>query len=286
MHPDPAGLAAAGQVALRYAGPQPERLGRRHRRRVRRDRGRARPDAAPGEPRPRPPAPAPPPRPGDDPARSGCACSKRRSAMSSERLTTSTPFVDIDLPLPDRRDGKVRVSYALGDRPAAVRHHRPAVGVRPDHRRRAVQGPGAQPAGGVVVRAAPPTSSPTTSSPCPTRTCSIARPPTPLPVEVVVRGYITGVTSTSLWKPYADGARDDLRLPLPRRPAQEHAAARADRHADDEAAGRLDGPRRAADVRRGRRARARRRRDAGSSVTAVALELFRRGPGASPPTPG
>ena len=28
-----------------------------------------------------------------------------------------------------------------------------------------------------------------------------------LPVEVVVRGYITGVTSTSLWKPYAAGAR-------------------------------------------------------------------------------
>ncbi|MEY2552492.1 MAG: synthetase, partial [Ilumatobacteraceae bacterium] len=25
------------------------------------------------------------------------------------------PFVDIDLPLADRRDGKVRVSYAYGD---------------------------------------------------------------------------------------------------------------------------------------------------------------------------
>jgi phosphoribosylaminoimidazole-succinocarboxamide synthase len=29
----------------------------------------------------------------------------------------------------------------------------------------------------------------------------------PLPVEVVVRSYITGVTSTSLWRQYADGAR-------------------------------------------------------------------------------
>lgn len=29
----------------------------------------------------------------------------------------------------------------------------------------------------------------------------------PLPVEVIVRGHITGVTSTSLWKQYADGAR-------------------------------------------------------------------------------
>ena len=60
--------------------------------------------------------------------------------------------IDIDLALPDRRDGKVRVSYALGRRPAAVRHHRPALGVRPHPRRRAVQGAGAQPAGGVVVR--------------------------------------------------------------------------------------------------------------------------------------
>jgi len=35
----------------------------------------------------------------------------------------------------------------------------------------------------------------------------IAKEATPLPVEVIVRGYITGVTSTSLWKRYADGAR-------------------------------------------------------------------------------
>jgi phosphoribosylaminoimidazole-succinocarboxamide synthase len=35
----------------------------------------------------------------------------------------------------------------------------------------------------------------------------IAQEATPLPVEVIVRGYITGVTSTSLWKRYADGAR-------------------------------------------------------------------------------
>ncbi len=35
----------------------------------------------------------------------------------------------------------------------------------------------------------------------------VARAAAPLPVEVVVRGYITGVTSTSLWRQYADGAR-------------------------------------------------------------------------------
>jgi phosphoribosylaminoimidazole-succinocarboxamide synthase len=35
----------------------------------------------------------------------------------------------------------------------------------------------------------------------------VARSAATLPVEVVVRGYITGVTSTSLWRPYAAGAR-------------------------------------------------------------------------------
>ena len=35
----------------------------------------------------------------------------------------------------------------------------------------------------------------------------VAKAAAPLPVEVVVRGYITGVTSTSLWRQYADGAR-------------------------------------------------------------------------------
>jgi phosphoribosylaminoimidazole-succinocarboxamide synthase len=37
---------------------------------------------------------------------------------------------------------------------------------------------------------------------------TIAKKCTPLPVEAVVRGYLTGVTSTSLWTHYKDGARD------------------------------------------------------------------------------
>lgn len=36
-----------------------------------------------------------------------------------------------------------------------------------------------------------------------------------LPVEVVVRGYLTGVTSTSLWPRYRDGARELYGLRLP-----------------------------------------------------------------------
>ena len=36
---------------------------------------------------------------------------------------------------------------------------------------------------------------------------SIVREATPLPVEVIVRGYITGVTSTALWRRYSEGER-------------------------------------------------------------------------------
>ena len=50
-------------------------------------------------------------------------------------------------------------------------------------------------------------SSPTTSSAVPDPNVLIARDTTPLPVEVIVRGAITGVTSTSLWQLYAGGAR-------------------------------------------------------------------------------
>lgn len=37
---------------------------------------------------------------------------------------------------------------------------------------------------------------------------SIVRETRPLPVEVIVRGYITGVTSTSLWRRYSEGDRN------------------------------------------------------------------------------
>ncbi len=43
----------------------------------------------------------------------------------------------------------------------------------------------------------------------------IARKCTPLPIEAVMRGYITGVTGTSLWTHYADGKRDFGNFILP-----------------------------------------------------------------------
>jgi phosphoribosylaminoimidazole-succinocarboxamide synthase len=43
----------------------------------------------------------------------------------------------------------------------------------------------------------------------------VVREADPLPVEVIVRGYITGVTKTSLWTLYANGERTPYGIPLP-----------------------------------------------------------------------
>ena len=49
----------------------------------------------------------------------------------------------------------------------------------------------------------------------PDENVTIAREAKPLPVEIVVRGYITGVTKTSLWTMYEAGARDAYGVTLP-----------------------------------------------------------------------
>jgi phosphoribosylaminoimidazole-succinocarboxamide synthase len=49
----------------------------------------------------------------------------------------------------------------------------------------------------------------------PDENVTIARVAQPLPVEVVVRGYITGVTSTSLWTLYEGGEREPYGVRLP-----------------------------------------------------------------------
>ncbi|CAN5844706.1 phosphoribosylaminoimidazolesuccinocarboxamide synthase [soil metagenome] len=124
------------------------------------------------------------------------------------------PFTDIDLPLPDRRDGKVRVSFSLDsstrlfvttDRLSAF--DRILAGV---------------PYKGQVLnelsawwfwRTSDLVANHALSTPDPN--LLVARAAGPLPVEVVVRGFITGVTDTSLWQRYAAGARviDGYRLP-------------------------------------------------------------------------
>ena len=116
------------------------------------------------------------------------------------------PFLDIDLALPDRRDGKVRVSYQLenGNRLFVTTDRLSAFD-------RVIAG---VPYKGQVLnelaawwfaQTADIVANHVVSIPDPN--VLIARNATPLPVEVVVRGYITGVTSTSLWQQYADGAR-------------------------------------------------------------------------------
>lgn len=44
---------------------------------------------------------------------------------------------------------------------------------------------------------------------------TVAREANPLPVEVIVRGFITGVTTTSLWYLYSQGERTPYGIPLP-----------------------------------------------------------------------
>jgi phosphoribosylaminoimidazole-succinocarboxamide synthase len=121
-------------------------------------------------------------------------------------MSSDAPFVDIDLPLPDRRDGKVRVSYALGegsrlfittDRLSAF--DRIVAGV--PYKGQVLN----QLAAWWFGQTADVVANHVLAVPDPN--VLVARSATTLPVEVVVRGYITGVTSTSLWRPYSEGAR-------------------------------------------------------------------------------
>ncbi len=118
----------------------------------------------------------------------------------------NAPFLDIDLPLADRRDGKVRVSFAYGngqrlfittDRLSAF--DRVIAGVI--YKGQVLN----QLSGWWFERTADVVANHMVDVLDPN--VLVARAAQPLPVEVIVRGYITGVTSTSLWRQYADGAR-------------------------------------------------------------------------------
>lgn len=116
------------------------------------------------------------------------------------------PFLDIDLPLADRRDGKVRVSYRLddGNRLFVTTDRLSAFD-------RIIAG---VPLKGQVLNQLAAWWFEQTSDivqnhvvSVPDPNVLVARAATPLPVEIIVRGHITGVTSTSLWRQYAEGAR-------------------------------------------------------------------------------
>ncbi len=119
---------------------------------------------------------------------------------------TLTPLDTIDLPLDDRRDGKVRVSYAFGD------NHRLFVTTdrlsafdriiaRVPFKGQVLN----QLAGWWFEQTSDIVANHMVSLPDPN--VLIARTAVPLTVEVVVRGHITGVTDTALWTQYAAGVR-------------------------------------------------------------------------------
>ncbi len=132
-------------------------------------------------------------------------------------MTVSTlpnPFTDVQLDLPDRRVGKVRVSYQLPDDERLF--------VTTDRLSAFDRIVAAVPYKGQVLNelaawwfanTADIVANHVRGIPDPNVTVGVAA--RPLPVEVIVRGYITGVTSTSLWKRYADGQRKIYGYDLP-----------------------------------------------------------------------
>lgn len=122
------------------------------------------------------------------------------------RTSLFEPFTEIDLPLADRRDGKVRTSWACGDEQRLM--------VTTDRLSAFDRVLAGVPYKGQVLnqlsawwfeQTADVIANHVVSVPDPN--ALLARSAKPLPVEVVVRGYITGVTDTSLWGMYAEGAR-------------------------------------------------------------------------------
>lgn len=122
------------------------------------------------------------------------------------RTSLFEPFTEIDLPLPDRRDGKVRASWAIGhDRRLIVTTDRLSAFDRilagVPYKGQVLN----QLAAWWFDRTADIVPNHVVSVPDPN--ALLARAAVPLPVEVVVRGHITGVTDTSVWGMYAEGQR-------------------------------------------------------------------------------
>ena len=121
-------------------------------------------------------------------------------------MSEVVPFDDIELPLADRRAGKVRVSYSLPD------GHR--VFITTDKLSAFDRVIATVPYKGQVLNQLSAWWFSTTTDivanhlvSVPDPNVTIATSARPLPVEVVVRGHITGVTDTSLWGMYRTGAR-------------------------------------------------------------------------------
>jgi phosphoribosylaminoimidazole-succinocarboxamide synthase len=117
-----------------------------------------------------------------------------------------TPFTEIELPLGDRRNGKVRTSWACGEGRRLI--------VTTDRLSAFDRVLAGVPYKGQVLNQLSAWWFEATADvitnhviDVPDPNALLARAAAPLPVEVVVRGHITGVTDTSLWGMYADGRR-------------------------------------------------------------------------------
>jgi phosphoribosylaminoimidazole-succinocarboxamide synthase len=122
-------------------------------------------------------------------------------------LPTVKPCTDISLPLPDRKVGKVRVAYALPNNQRLF--------ITTDRLSAFDQIVAAIPYKGQVLNQLAAWWFANTkdiinnhiiSIPDPNATVAVTT--TPLPVEVIVRGAMTGSTGTSIWKQYEQGRRE------------------------------------------------------------------------------
>ena len=86
-------------------------------------------------------------------------------------------------------------------------HHRSAKRLRPGAGRYPIQGAGPQHDERMVVRTDQPYCAKPGPVSVPDPNVTIAKKCTVFPIEFVVRGYITGTTSTSLWTVYQSGQR-------------------------------------------------------------------------------
>lgn len=125
---------------------------------------------------------------------------------NSELSPAVEPLDDIQLPLDDRRDGKVRISYAVP--------HGRRLFVTTDRLSAFDRVIAGVPWKGQVLNQLSMWWFEHTRDIVANHAISVPDPNVllataaqPLPVEVVVRGYITGVTDTALWTQYARGER-------------------------------------------------------------------------------
>ncbi len=121
-------------------------------------------------------------------------------------MSADNTLRDLELPLPDRRAGKVRISWELPDNRRLF--------VTTDRLSAFDRIVAVVPWKGQVLNQLAAWWFERTADIVPNHVLTLPDPNAliavnarPLPVEVVVRGVITGVTDTSLWRQYAEGAR-------------------------------------------------------------------------------